>query len=163
MYERFMELIEKNADRITGNIMIEISKRNEVRHYKELPEEVARERVSRVVRNVYQRLESWLNKNKPKNTLFAYYSNLGSERCSEGIPLEEVIMLIMMIKREIWYVISDQIVTGSGFPLKEINFYGGLFFDRIIHSIISGYQAELGTICKDPGGNKDLIEKIFNE
>lgn len=163
MYERYMELIEKNADGITGNIMLEISKRNEVRHYRELPEEVARERVSKVVRNVYERLEGWLNKNKPKDTLFAYYSNLGSERCREGLPLEEVVMLIMMIKREIWHFIRDQVVSGSGFPLKEISYYGNLFFDRIIHSIISGYMSELGIICKAPDGNEDLIEKIFND
>jgi hypothetical protein len=163
MYERFMELIENNAEKITSNILMEIQKRDGVEHYREIPEDIARERISQVIRNVYERLGNWLNKNKPKNTLFAYYSNLGAERCREGIPLEEVIMLLMLIKREIWQVIGDQIAVGSGFPLKEINLYGNLFFDRIIHSTITGYQAELGKICENTGSDKALVEKIFKK
>jgi hypothetical protein len=163
MYEKFMELIENNADKITSNILLEIQKRDEVRHYREIPEDVAAGRISQVTRNVYERLGNWLNKNKPKDTLFAYYSELGAQRCREGIPLEEVVMLLMLIKREIWYVIDDQIVVGSGFPLKEISYYGNLFFDRIIHSAITGYQAALGKICGNAGSERELIAKIFRK
>jgi hypothetical protein len=163
MYEQLMELIEANADAITANVLMEAQKRSEVRHYREIPEDIARERISQVIRNVYERLGSWLNKNKPKDVLFAYYSTLGAGRCREGIPLEEVIMLIMLIKREIWYVINDRVTTGSGFTLKDVNYYGNLFFDRIIHSVINGYQAELGKVCREQGDSKDLLEKIFNK
>jgi len=161
MYDQFMQLIEANADAITSNVLLEVRKRSEVRHYLEIPEEIARERISQVIRNVYERLGSWLNKNRPKNVLFAYYSTLGAERCREGIPLEEVVMLIMLIKREIWYVINDRVATGSGFTLKDINYYGNLFFDRIIHSIVTGYQSELGKVCREKD-SKDLLDRIFN-
>ena len=163
MYERFIELIENNADKIISNVMLNIQKRDEVKHYRGIPQDIAAERISQVIRNVYERLGNWLNKNKSKDTLFAYYSNLGAQRCREGIPLEEVVMLFLLIKREIWDLIRDQIVVGSGFPLKEINFYGNLFFDRIIHSTITGYQAELGKICRNTDSDKALIEKIFEK
>jgi hypothetical protein len=157
-----MELIENNAGTITENILLEVQKHDEVKHYQELPEGVARERINQVIRNVYERLGNWLSKNKSKDTLFAYYFHLGAERCREGIPLEEVVMLFMLIKREIWYVIGDGIAVGSGFPLKEINYYGNLFFDRIVHSTIAGYQAELGKVC-ETGSDKDLVGKIFGK
>jgi hypothetical protein len=117
-----------------------------------------------VIRNVYQRLGNWLNKNKPKNTLFAYYSDLGAQRCREGIPLDEVVMVFLLIKRGIWDVIKAQISVDSGFDLNqlmEINFYVNLFFDRIIHSIVAGYQKELGTVYEASPGKNPLIAKIF--
>jgi len=124
------------------------------------------QRIAQVIRTVYERLGNWLNKNKPKNTLFAYYSDLGAQRCREGIPLDEVIMVLMLIKREIWHTIRDQISVDSGFTLNlfmEINFYVNLFFDRIIHSTVTGYQNELGKICEKTGGEKSLLSKIFKK
>ncbi|MGO9145629.1 MAG: hypothetical protein ACLQDF_04605 [Desulfomonilia bacterium] len=164
MYERFMDLIEKNAEKITNKLLQDIRKREETRHYREISEDVTSERISQVIRNVYQRLGNWLNKNKPKNTLFAYYSDLGAQRCREGIPLDEVVMVFLLIKRGIWDVIKDQISVDSGFDLNqlmEINFYVNLFFDRIIHSIVAGYQGELGTIFAASSGKNPLIAKIF--
>lgn len=166
MYERFMDLIENNADKITKNLLREIQKREETRHYRELSEDVSVERISQVIRNVYDRLGNWLNKNKPKNTLFAYYADLGSQRCREGIPLDEAVMVLMLIKREIWHVLRDQLVVNSGFSLNqlmEINFYVNLFFDRIIHSTVTGYQNELGKICTKVGGEMTLFSKIFSK
>jgi hypothetical protein len=166
MYERFMTLIENNADKITKNLLQEIQKREETRHYRELSEDVTIERISQVIRNVYNRLGNWLNKNKPKNTLFAYYSDLGAQRCREGIPLDEVVMVLMLIKREIWHTIRDQISVDSGFTLNlfmEVNFYVNLFFDRIIHSTVTGYQIELGKICEKAGSDKPLLSKIFKK
>jgi len=36
-----------------------------------------------------------------------------------------------------------------------------LFFDRIIHSIVAGYQKELGTVYEASPGKNPLIAKIF--
>ncbi|HVN70858.1 MAG TPA: hypothetical protein VMU10_02450 [Desulfomonilia bacterium] len=166
MYERFMDLIKRNEAKITEKILKDIRKREETRHYREISEDVASERISQVIRNVYERLGNWLNKNKPKNTLFAYYSDLGAQRCREGIPLDEVVMVLLLVKRGIWDVIKDLISVDSGFDLNqlvEINFYVNLFFDRIIHSTVAGYQAELGTICEAQPSRKSLMAKIFKK
>ena len=166
MYERFMALIENHAEKITKNVEQEIQKREETRHYRELSEDVTEERIAQVIRNVHVRLGNWLNKNKPKNTLFAYYSDLGAHRCMEGIQLDEVVMVFLLIKRAIWHELRDQIAVDSGFTLNqllEINYYGNLFFDRIIHALVTGYQEELGKTVENAGKEKQLLKKIFKK
>jgi len=166
MYERFMTLIENHAEKIMENVAREIQKREETRHYREISEDVTEERIAQVIRNVHVRLGNWLNRNKPKNTLFAYYSDLGAHRCKEGIPLDEVVMVFMLIKRAIWHELRDQIAIDSGFTLNqllEINYYGNLFFDRIIHALVTGYQEELGKTLMNAGKEKHLLEKIFKD
>lgn len=164
MYQKFMTLIENHADKITRNVVNEVLKRDETRHYWNLPEDVREERIAQVIRNVHVRLGSWLSKNKPKNTLFAYYSDLGAVRCREGMPLDEIIMVFQLIKKAIWHELRDQIAVESGFTLNqfmEINYYVNLFFDRIVHATVSGYQEELGNIMPVTGKGRPLLAKIF--
>jgi hypothetical protein len=166
MYEQFMTLIESHAEKITKKVFQEVQTREETRHYRELSEDVTEDRIAQVIRNVHLRLGNWLNKNKPKNTLFAYYSDLGAHRCKEGIPLDEVVMVFMLIKRVIWHELRDQLTVDSGFTLNqfmEINYYVTLFFDRIIHALVTGYQEELGKTVKNAGKEKQLLAKIFNK
>jgi hypothetical protein len=164
MYQRFMTLIENNADKIKKNVIQEVLKRDETRHYWELSDDAREERIGRVIKNVHVRLGDWLNKNKPKNTLFAYYYNLGATRCKEGMPLDEVVMVFQLIKRTIWHELRDQIVVDSGFTMNqfmEINYYVNLFFDRIIHATVTGYQDEIREIVENTGKGDQLLGKIL--
>ncbi len=166
MYDRFMTLIENHAEKITKNVVQEVQKRDETRHYWDLSKDVTEERIAQVIRNVHVRLGNWLNKNKPKNTLFAYYSDLGATRCREGLPLDEVVMVFQLIKRAIWHELRDQIAIESGFTLNqfmEINYYVNLFFDRLVHATVTGYQNELGKIVENTGKEKSLLAKIFKK
>jgi hypothetical protein len=166
MYERFMNLIENHAERITKKVVEKVRSREETRHYLEISEDVTEDRIAQVIRNVHLRLGNWLNEDKPKNTLFAYYANLGSSRCKEGIPLAEVVMIFQLIKRAIWHELKDQIIVNNGFTLNEfmeINYQVNLFFDRIIHALITGYQEELGKTVENAGNEKHLLAKIFKE
>jgi hypothetical protein len=166
MYQGFMNLIENHAEKITKKVVQEVQTREETRHYWEISEEVTEDRIAQVVRNVYLRLGNWLSKDKPKNTLFAYYADLGANRCKEGFPLGEVVMVFQLIKRAIWHELRDQIAVDSGFTLNqfmEINYYVNLFFDRIIHALVTGYQEELGKAVENAGKEKLLLTKIFRK
>ena len=57
-------------------------------------------------------------------------------------------MVMLLVKRKLWkYMIENQLVdTGYGLnQLMEMNYYVNVFFDRIVHSVIIGYQEEMGT------------------
>jgi hypothetical protein len=82
------------------------------------------------------------------------------------MPLDEVIMVFQLIKRAIWHELRDQIAVDSGFTLNqfmEINYYVNLFFDRIVHATVTGYQDELGKIMMTAGKEKPLLAKIFKK
>ncbi|HOH81246.1 MAG TPA: hypothetical protein PLS25_06420 [Methanoregulaceae archaeon] len=140
-----MKVIEMNADELSSSLLRTIQGMDEFPHYQGILQDVARERIFHVIRNVYERLGNWLNKNKPKNTLFAYYSDLGAQRMREGIPLEELITLFLLIKREIWHLFREELNSNMDIKrLMEVDFYVNHFFDRITIALISGYQEELG-------------------
>lgn len=139
----FIDLMDQNAETLIQDLMQEFRARKETDHYRALPDDVLHERVAKVLHNVTGRLSNWLSKNKPKDTLFAYYRELGRERYREGIPLEEVIMVLMLIKRRIWKFITGQGAFVSGYQLDqlfELNYAVGLFFDRVVLATITGYQ-----------------------
>ncbi|HQP31211.1 MAG TPA: hypothetical protein PLB81_07775 [Deltaproteobacteria bacterium] len=141
----FIDLIDRNAETLTQELIKELRVRKETDHYRTLPEDVLRERVNRVLTNVTRRLSSWLSKNKPKDTLFAYYRELGRERFREGIPLDEVVLVLMLIKRRIWKFVTSHATFSTEYQLDqlfELNYAVGLFFDRIVLAAITGYQEE---------------------
>lgn len=141
----FIDLIDRNAESLTQELMQEFRIRKETDHYRNLPDDDLRERVNRVLSNVTRRLSSWLSKNKPKDTLFAYYRELGRERFREGIPLEEVVLVLMLIKRRIWKFITNHATFAAEYQqeqLFELNYAVSLFFDRVVLAAITGYQEE---------------------
>jgi len=159
MYAQVREIISGNAERITGGILEAIRLRSDTWHYLDVSDDVAQARIFRVVEDMQVRLGIWLAKGQPESTLFASYSNLGADRCQEGIPLEETTLVFLLIKREVWKIFRDQIVPGSRISLiefVEINYYLNLFFDRIIQSTIAGYQNEQALIAVKHRRAKDL-------
>lgn len=141
----FVELMEQNIVTLTQALMDEIRTRKETPHYRELQEDVLYARVNKVMHNATSRLANWLSKTKPKDTLFAYYRELGRERRREGIPLEEVVMVLMLVKRRIWNFLIDNQDFVAAYEigqLIELTYAVGLFFDRVVLACITGYQAE---------------------
>jgi hypothetical protein len=147
-------LIEKNADILTKRLMKDLLGREETKHYRNLPEE----RIYNHVFDVYSRLDSWLSGEKSKANIKKFYSELGKKRYSEGIPLSEMIMAFMLMKRHLWlYVLENQVVD-SAYELNrtlELNNRVVLFFDRIIYFATIGYEEE---IAKPQAGG--ILSKI---
>lgn len=166
MYERFMTLIENHSENIMKSVAREVRNRDDTKHYWEISEGETGDRITHVIRNVYIRLGHWLNKDKPENTILSYYSDLGVDRCREGVPLDEVVMVFQIIKGAIWYELKDEIQVNDGFTsgqFMELNSSVNLFFDRIIHALVTGYQSELGKTVENAGKEKQLLAKIFKK
>lgn len=158
-----MKLVEEQADELAAHIVEQIRTRHDFPHYRELSEDVFAERISQILSNVYLRLGNWLSEEKPKNTLFAYYADLGAQRFREGIPLEEVIGLFLLVKREIWHFLREEIAVMGETDLKrlmELDYYVSLFFDRIVSSTVSGYQNELWDFMLKGRLEKHRLEKV---
>lgn len=157
--QKLIELIEKNADELTKRLMKDLLTREETKHYRELPEDRVYERVH----DVYSRLDSWLGGDKAKTNIRKYYTELGAQRYREGIPIHEVMMAFMLIKRHLWlYVVENQIID-SVYELQrvlELNNRVVLFFDRVIFFVAIGYEDERAKQEKvvDRGG---LLSRIF--
>ncbi len=141
--QKLVDLIEENAEELTNRFMKDLFSREETRHYKKIPEDRTHERVF----DVYKRLGSWLSKKRSmKEEIKKHYTELGKQRYKEGIPLNEVIMAFLLVKRHIWLYVMDKHVIDSAYELQavlDLNNRVVLFFDRIIFFIAMGYEEEL--------------------
>jgi len=147
MYGQLLILIENRTDDIARKLVQEMQVKREIRHYLRVPEKVREERFSNVIRDMCDRLGLWLNRETPRTSLSAHYSRLGAKRCREGIPLDEVVLVFMLVKRGIWDELKHKLVVDNSFTLghlRELENNYHLFFDRMIQSVITGYVSELG-------------------
>ncbi len=143
MYSKLVKLIEDNQDELTRRSSKELLSREETQCYRSLPVDILSERIY----DVYSRLISWLNKERRSGDIKKYYTELGKRRFHEGIPVSEVIIAFMLLKRHLWLFVTERQFFDSTYECYqalELNNKVVLFFDRIIYFSAQGYEEELG-------------------
>ena len=149
-YQNIVDLIEKNADRLTKRLMRDILSREETKSYQTLPEKEVYWRVY----DVYSRLDSWLSKDKEKGEIRRHYTELGRQRYHENIPLSDLVMTLLLIKRHLWIFVMETQFFSSSFELTralELNNKVVLFFDRVIYFAVLGYEEEMRKAVRKSG------------
>ncbi|HPC47880.1 MAG TPA: hypothetical protein PLW83_07525 [Deltaproteobacteria bacterium] len=139
--EKIVQLIKENADTLTNRLCKDLLTREETKGYRKLDKDLVYERVY----DVYSRLDSWLAGDKKKGELREHYKKIGMTRYHEGIPLSDVVMALMLIKRHLWLYVQETQFFDSSFQLMqalEFNNRVVLFFDRAIYFTCLGYQEE---------------------
>jgi len=146
IYQKLFDLIEDHQNELTNYLIEKIHETDELTHYHTLPKDELFERIHQVIYNVYARLAAWLDESKSKNVIFANYRELGRARFQEGIPLHESVLMLMIIKRHLFKYLRENRLYDSSYEVNqliEMSYYINLFFDRIIYSMVSGYEEEM--------------------
>jgi hypothetical protein len=164
MFIRLMQLLEKNSGKFASNLMEAIRARNEARRTagrqggEEGPDS------PRKMGAVYEDLLEWVFDNLKKGNLVAYYASLGERSRLRGVPLEELVTAILVIQKEIMALIIDEIDSGDAFSLSghlDIVFRVNLFFDLIMHSVVSVYHKEPAQAVFDNASENPVMSTIF--
>jgi len=158
--EKMIAMIKDNADELTKRLCKDLLSREETKSYQKLNEELVHERVF----DVYSRLDSWLARDKKKGEIKDHYNKLGKKRFKEGIPLMELVMALMLIKRHLWLYVLEKHLFDSSYEFQqalEFNNRVVLFFDRAIYFATMGYEEELRKLADkaEPG----IISKFFGK
>ncbi|HON37599.1 MAG: hypothetical protein ACOX3E_05535 [Desulfomonilia bacterium] len=141
-FSSLAEIIRKNEYFLTRDVVREIRQTPGIRHYRNTADNSLYDRVNRVLYHIYKRLPHWLRHGVSKHTLFSLYSEVGRQRHREGIPLEELIQVLFLIRRRVFRCISEQCALGRGdhsVPAREFLADVNLLFNHIARAIISGY------------------------
>lgn len=140
---KLVELIENNADELAKRLCKDLLSREETKGYRTLSEDLVYKRVH----DVYSNLGAWLGKDKyTSGEIRKVYTELGKKRYREEIPLHEVILAFMLIKRHLWLYVREKQFFDSAYELYqalELNNNVVLFFDRVIYFVSIGYEEEL--------------------
>jgi hypothetical protein len=139
--EKIIEIIREDADTLTNRLCKDLLSREETKGYRKLNKDIVYERVY----DVYSRLGWWLQGDKRKAEIRDHYLKLGAQRFHEGIPISDVVMALLLIKRHLWLFVRETNFFDSSFQLMqalEFNNRVVLFFDRAIYFTCVGYENE---------------------
>lgn len=138
---KLIAILEKSGDELTQRIMNDLLSREETRHLRDLRQS----RVYGQVYDVYSMLISWLSGEKTKGKIIEHYIELGRQKYIEGVPLSEMLMVLMLIKRHLWLFAIEKKVIDPGYELQhvlELNNRIVFFFDRVMYCTSVGYEKE---------------------
>jgi hypothetical protein len=160
IYVKIMEVLKTDAGLLSKRVVKDLLDRGETEYHKKYSEDIIYERVY----DVYSTLSYWLDRGRPKEEIHKRFTELGKKRFEEGIPLHEVVMFLMLIKRHLWLYLLEKHFFESSYELMkslEMNNRIVLFFDRAILAATMGYEEELIKYVKS--SSEGLLTKFFSK
>ncbi|MDD5475050.1 MAG: hypothetical protein PHU03_00890 [Syntrophales bacterium] len=141
--QKMIDFIDQNGEELAKRLVKDFLTREETKHLRNLRQTS----IYGQIYEVYSMLGSWLGggKTKTKGKIVEHYIEMGREKYNEGIPLSEVIMMLLLIKRHLWlFLIEKNFYSDSkgNELLVEANNRAVFFFDRAIWCVAVGYEKE---------------------
>lgn len=137
--QKFVELIEKNAETISRQWVKDVTQNINTPFYHTLDRDKLYERG--II--MYKNLGHWLSLSSPKEKISSFYRDWGRQRFKEGIPLPQLIYAFILFRRHLWLFILHSDFLDTAYELRgalELNNRVILFFDRALYNIVLGYQ-----------------------
>jgi hypothetical protein len=139
MLYRLVRLIETHSQALAACLLDQVQNSAFTTSYREnVPDEELKDRVY----EIYRHLGEWLI-GKDESYLERRYLEIGAQRAGQGVPLSEVIWVIILTKENLWEFIKKEAVLE-----RPVEVFGELemlqlleqFFDRAIHYASVGYE-----------------------
>lgn len=133
--------VEINSEKIIDLWLDDIMTNPSTRSYKN----VAREDLCARAMVIMGQFGAWLRKDKSESEFTSFYRSLGSERRENGVPVEEAISSLSLLKKHVWMftysfgVWEKAVDIYRMFELGERLVY---FFDRAAYHTAVGYRRE---------------------
>lgn len=135
---KLIQLIETHWEPITARILDEIRRDERLVHLRGLPESEMRQRAQDILKN----LGHWLVGSN-REELAGSLERLGRLRYEEAMPLQEVVLGQLTIKREMIEFVHEQGLDRTPVDLyaeEELEHAVDRFFDNAIYHLIRGYE-----------------------
>ena len=136
---RLVDLIEDHADELTGRLVRTVREDPRTVGYRQFDDEELGVRA----REVYSHLGRWLGKTS-ESAVETEYFRLGKIRCGEGIPLSEVVMALLLVRRNLWQFI-ESLGANTSLELRQqldLELLVVRFFDRAVFHTVRGYESD---------------------
>jgi hypothetical protein len=138
---KLIKVIEKNSDIIAEEWVDEVTTSPYTRSYWNVGREELHERAA----SICQRMGYFLGRQLPKERLASFYRRIGEVRRSQGYQVEEVVIALLLLKRQIWlFVLKEGFLTANWelYQALELNNRVVLYFDRAIYFVTQAYSEQ---------------------
>jgi hypothetical protein len=135
---KLIHLIEAHYKEITNRIIREIWRHPDLVQLRRLPEAELRERSQIILEN----FGGWLASEK-EESLAKQQETIGMLRYEQGVPLDEVVRALCLIKYNIVDFVEEQGIPKDPLGLyaeEELEHRISRFFDTLIIHVVRGYQ-----------------------
>jgi hypothetical protein len=138
---KLVRLIETNSDALATSLVAKVRSSELTRSYQNVPATDLKGRVG----DIYSHLGEWLL-GKSSFDIEQRYEEIGAQRVHQGVPISELIWVIILTKENLWEFLQKESV-----PERPIEAFGELemlqlldqFFDRAIYYASVGYERAL--------------------
>jgi hypothetical protein len=138
---RLVRLIETHSDVLASGLLAKVQSSELTRSYRNVAPEELRQRVYEIYRN----LGDWLL-GKSAFDIEQRYEEIGTRRVHQGVPISELIWVIILTKENLWEFLKKESVME-----RPVEVFGELemmqlldqFFDRAIYFASVGYERAL--------------------
>ena len=136
--EKLVEIIEQRSDDIALTWYREVQESPYTPNSKNL----SQEEMLGIAQNVYSRLSHWLDPSQ-KEEIQDSYERFGSQCYFKGFSMDEMLMLLVLIKRHLWLHLLERGLMTTNlevYQALDINNKVVLYFDRAIYFSLIGYK-----------------------
>ncbi|OFW54266.1 MAG: hypothetical protein A2V75_11060 [Actinobacteria bacterium RBG_16_70_17] len=136
---RLVDLIERNADRLTLAWVADVKRRPETPTYHGYPDDALHRRVH----DVYRRLGKWISRETTVEEIARVYTALGRQRFAEGFAPSEVLEALILTRRHLWLLVLKEGFLETALDLQaalDLNARAVLFFDRSMYYSALGFE-----------------------
>jgi len=138
---KLVRLIETHSEALVAGLLVKVQTSELTRSYQNVPPEDLKARVG----DIYSHLGEWLL-GKSSFDIEQRYEEIGAQRVHQGVPVSELIWVIILTKENLWEFLQKESV-----PERPIEAFGELemlqlldqFFDRAIYYASVGYERAL--------------------
>ena len=137
--KQLVDLIERNADRLTHDWLQDVKRRPETPTYHSYPDDQLYERVH----DVYRNLGNWVCRETTVSDVARVYTALGRQRFAEGFALSEVLEALILTRRHLWLLVLREGFLDTALLLQQaldLNARAVLFFDRSMYFAAVGFE-----------------------
>jgi hypothetical protein len=133
-----MNQIEMHAEELTERVIKAVRTSPRTAFLRGLSEDELKRRFF----DLYRNLGQWLSE-KGEDAIEATWSEIGRGRCRQGVPLNELIYALILVKQHLWDYIVKNLVPVSEGRVYEEELVGEMiakFFDRALYHTVRGYE-----------------------
>ena len=138
---RLVRLIETHSDTLAAGLLEKVQSSELTRAYHNVPPEELRQRVY----EIYRHLGDWLL-GKSAFDIEQRYEEIGTRRVHQGVPISELIWVIILTKENLWeFLKKENVMERPAEVFGELEMMQLLdqFFDRAIYYASVGYERAL--------------------
>ena len=135
---KLVRLIETHHQELAHSLMRRVEESSKCTELKRL---VPRQELEMRYEEVYRHLSDWLL-TKTEHDIFVTYTALGKHRFEQGVPFQQFLWGIMLVKENLWDFLERESVEVSAMSLHgefELLRMMGTFFDKALYYASLGY------------------------